>query len=115
MTPLPPTISLLIQIRKESPWNYSSFARFHASPDREGVLQEALKEVIVPSRQEDGCLSIHAFRSTSDPRLFFIHSRWKDEAAFEYHARLPHTMCFLERATQLIDHALDTMRTTLIA
>jgi len=90
------------------------FARFHASPGQESALQEALKEVVVPSREEAGCLSIHAFRSTSDPRVFFIHSRWKDEAAFEYHARLSHTVRFLERATQLIDHALDTTRTTLI-
>jgi quinol monooxygenase YgiN len=82
------------------------FARFHASPSREGALREALKEVVIPSREGAGCLSIHAFRSTSDPRLFFIHSRWKDEVAFEYHASLPHTVRFLEQATQLIDHAL---------
>lgn len=91
------------------------FARFHASLGRESALQEALMEVVVPSREEAGCLSIHAFRSTSDPRLFFIHSRWKDEAAFEYHARLSHTVRFIEQATQLIDHALDTTRTKLIA
>jgi quinol monooxygenase YgiN len=46
---------------------------------------------------------------------FFIHSRWKDGAAFEYHASLPHTVRFLKRARQLIDHELDTTRTTLIA
>lgn len=91
------------------------FARFHASPGQESALQEALKEVVVPSREEDGCLSIHAFRSNSDPCLFFIHSRWKDEAAFDYHNSLPHTLRFLERAKQLIDHALDLTRTTLIA
>jgi quinol monooxygenase YgiN len=91
------------------------FARFHASPSQENALQEALKEVVVPSREEAGCLSIQAFRSTSDPRLFFIHSRWKDGAAFEYHASLPHTVRFLKRARQLIDHELDTTRTTLIA
>jgi quinol monooxygenase YgiN len=91
------------------------FARFHASPDQQSALEEALKEVVVPSREEAGCLSIHAFRSTSDTRLFFIHSRWKDEAAFDYHNSLPHTLRFLERATRLIDHALDLTRTTLIA
>ena len=91
------------------------FARFHASPGRESALQEALKEVVVPSREEAGCVRIHAFRSNTDPRLFFIHSRWKDEAAFDYHCSLSHTVRFLERAKQLIDHALDLTRTTLIA
>jgi quinol monooxygenase YgiN len=102
-------------IRKGEAVELFFFARFHASPGRESALQEALKEVVVPSREEAGCLSIHAFRSNSDPRLFFIHSRWKHEAAFDYHGSLPHTLRFLERATQLIDHPLDLTRTTLIA
>jgi quinol monooxygenase YgiN len=46
-----------------------------------------------------------------DPRLFYIHSRWKDEAAFDLHAELPHTVRFLARARPLIDHALDVTRT----
>jgi len=37
--------------------------------------------VVAPSRAEPGCLDIHAFRSTRDARLFYIHSRWKDEAS----------------------------------
>jgi quinol monooxygenase YgiN len=102
-------------VGKGEPMEMFFFARFHANPGQEGALQEALKEVVPPSREEAGCISIHAFRSNSDPRLFFIHSRWKDEVAFDYHGSLPHTVRFLERATQLIDHALDLTRTTLIA
>jgi quinol monooxygenase YgiN len=49
-----------------------------------------------------------------DPRLFYIHSRWTDEAAFENHAGLPHTVRFLERVEPLIDHPLDVTRTELI-
>jgi quinol monooxygenase YgiN len=45
-----------------------------------------------------------------DPLLFYIHSRWKDEAAFERHAGLPHTLRFVERVAPLIDHALDVTR-----
>jgi quinol monooxygenase YgiN len=86
------------------------FARFHARPGQEGAVAEALLDVVAPSREEPGCLSIHAFRSTRDPQLFYIHSRWKDEAAFEDHAGLPHTMRFLERVERLIDHPLDVTR-----
>ena len=86
------------------------FARFHARPGREGAVAEALFDVLAPSREEPGCLSIHAFRSTRDPRLFYIHSRWKDEAAFEHHAALPHTLRFVERVEPLIDHPLDVTR-----
>jgi quinol monooxygenase YgiN len=86
------------------------FARFHARPGNEGAVAGVLRDVLGPSREEPGCLNIHAFRSTRDPRLFYIHSRWKDEAAFENHAELPHTVRFLERVEPLIDHALDVTR-----
>jgi len=86
------------------------FARFHAHPGNEGAVAEVLLHVLAPSREEPGCLSIHAFRSTRDPRLFYIHSRWKDEAAFEHHAGLPHTLRFVERLEPLIDHPLDVTR-----
>ena len=86
------------------------FARFHARPRTEGAVAEVLRDILVPSREEPGCLSIHAFRSIRDPQLFYIHSRWNDEAAFEDHAGLPHTVRFLERVEPLIDHPLDVTR-----
>lgn len=86
------------------------FARFHARPGHEGAVAQALLDVVAPSREEPGCLSIHAFRSTRDPRLFFVHSRWRDEAAFENHAGLPHTVRFVGLVEPLIDHPLDVAR-----
>jgi len=51
------------------------FGRFHARPGHESAVEEALRDVVTPSREEVGCLSIQAFRSAGDPRLFYIHSR----------------------------------------
>ncbi len=87
------------------------FARFHARPGQEAAVAEALLEVAAPSREEPGCLSLQDFQSIRDPQLFFVHSRWKDEAAFENHARLPHTVRFLQRVEPVIDHPLDVART----
>ena len=87
------------------------FARFHARPGNENALAEALRDVVAPTREEPGCLGIDAFRSTGDRRLFYIHSRWKDEAAFDTHAGLPHTVRFIAHVTPLIDHPLDVART----
>ena len=86
------------------------FARFHARPGQEHAVADAVRAVVVPTREEPGCLAIGAFRSTRDPRLYYIHSRWKDEAAFERHAGLPHTVTFLERVTALVDHVVDVTR-----
>jgi len=86
------------------------FARFHARPGNESAVEKAVRDVGGASSQEPGCVSIGIFRSTRDRRLFFIHSRWRDEAAFEIHAGLPHTVRFLERIAPLIDHPLDITR-----
>lgn len=91
------------------------FARFHAREGQEDAVAQALHEVVVPSREEAGCLSINAFRSTRDPGLFYIHSRWTDEAAFDLHAELPHTVRFIQQVEPLIDHPLDVTRAELMA
>lgn len=90
------------------------FARFHAKPEHERELERELTAVVSLSRTEEGCISIHAFQSTTDARLFHIHSRWKDEAAFELHATLPHTVRFVGAVQALIDHELEVTRARVI-
>lgn len=90
------------------------FARFHARAGAQAAAEETLRDVLGPSRDESGCLAINLFRSPTDPRLFYIHSRWTNEAAFDLHASLPHTERFTARIAPLIDHELEVKRTTLI-
>ena len=89
--------------------------RFHVKEGSEAQAGAALREVVPATRAESGCLVIHALRSKSDPRLFFIHSRWQDETAFEGHAHQPHTIEFVEKMEKLIDHPWDTTRAEVIA
>ena len=91
------------------------FARFRAREGKEEGLEAVLREQLAFVRTERGCLSIDSFRSTRDPRLFYVFSRWLDEAAFDIHAGLPHTLRFLERVEPLIDHPLDVTRATVLA
>ncbi len=87
------------------------FARFHAREGQQGAVEAAIREEIPQAQAEPGCLAINAFRSTRDPRLFFIHSRWTNETAFDTHTEMPHTVHFISRVEPLIDHALDVNRT----
>lgn len=80
------------------------FARLHARPGMQDKVHEALFEVQGPTRLEPGCLSYGAFRSVRDPGEFYIHTRWKNMAAFERHAELPHTVRFVESVEPLLDH-----------
>lgn len=86
------------------------FARFHPREREERAVATILREQVGLVRAEPGCLEIDAFRSTRDPQLFYIHSRWQDEAAFDVHAELFQTTTFLKRVQPLIDHPLDVTR-----
>jgi quinol monooxygenase YgiN len=100
--------------REPTPWRNRMdlfiFARFHARDGQQDAVATALRDVVTPTRLEPGCRSIEAFGSTRDPRLFYIHSRWVDEAAFDTHAERHHTVRFVARVQTLIDHPLDVTR-----
>ena len=90
------------------------FARFRARPGNENTVEAALREVLPPTRAEAGCLTLNTFRSTHDPQLFYLHSKWVDEAAFDHHAGLPHTVKFIATVEPLIDHEFDLTRAKLM-
>ena len=92
-----------------------TFVRLHAREGEESGVEQALREVMGPSREEQGCLHFHLFRSMRGRRLFYIHSRWTDETAFDKHAELPHTVRFLKRVDALLDQPRDVARTKMIA
>jgi quinol monooxygenase YgiN len=88
----------------------ATFICFHARDGEEANVAAAIRAVVPPSRAEPGCVAIDGFASTRDPRLFYIHSRWADEAAFDLHATFPHTVSFIARVTTLIDHPFEATR-----
>ncbi len=90
------------------------FARFHAREGQEGAVAAELRDAVARVSKEPGCLGIEVYRSTRDPRLFWLHSRWVDEAAFDKHAARPETNQFVDRVQRLIDHPFDVTRTHLL-
>ena len=88
---------------------------FRARPGNEAAVEAAIRRVIPQSAREATCLGIRAYRSTRDSALFFIHSRWTDEAAFEVHSALPHTVEFLTTVAPLLTHKVEVARLTQIA
>ena len=62
-----------------------------------------------------GCLAMDAFRSMDDERLFYIHSQWQDETAFQRHTQFPHALGFMTEVTVLTDRPIESSRTRLLA
>ena len=87
------------------------FARFHAKEGEENAASSLLREEVRAAQGDLGCITHEAYRSTRDPSLFFIHSRWVDEAAFEEHLKMRHTIRFAEHIEPLLDHELQVTRT----
>ena len=82
------------------------FAWLRARPGCEAAVLQAIQGVQEPTRRETGCLAYHAFRSVRDSNEFYIHSRWRDQAAFDLHAKLPHTERFVATVEPLLEHPL---------
>ena len=87
------------------------FVRFEPRPENAAEFREELLRVVAASRAETGCVAMHVFESLREPLVFAIHSEWVDEAAFELHAQLPHTVQFLAAAAKLLTHPVDGLRT----
>jgi quinol monooxygenase YgiN len=86
------------------------FARFHVQDGCEVEATATLLDQARRVRGETGCLGIDIFASVRDPRLFYLHSRWIDEAAFDTHAEIRDTLHFVTRMERLIDHPFDVTR-----
>ena len=86
------------------------FVRFDPSADKAAEFREELLRVVEPTRAEAGCHSIRIFESLQEPIAFTIHSEWADEAAFEMHASLPHTVRFIAAAERLLAAPIRGLR-----
>ena len=90
------------------------FSRYRVRPGHDATVEAALRELMPQARREPGCLDICAFRSMRDPRLFYVHARWRDETAFELHLKQPYTLAYAERVEPLLEGGFDVTRTTVL-
>ncbi len=88
-----------------------TFVRFEPLPGKEQQLRDELLLVLEPTRVEPGCVRIHLYEATRDPLVFYIHSEWADETAFDAHAKLPHMARFLGLVGGLVTHPVKGIRT----
>ena len=88
-----------------------TFVRFEPIAGKEQQLREELKSLLEPTRAEPGCIRIHLYEALRDPLVFYIHSEWVDEAAFDAHPELPHMTRFLSLVKELVTHPVKGLRT----
>jgi quinol monooxygenase YgiN len=72
-------------------------ATIDAKPEHVATVENALREMLVPTRAEPGCLQYELNRDLDQPTRLMMIERWSDEAALERHTATPH-MARLRRA-----------------
>ena len=84
----------------------SIIAVLKARPGKTESLRDALKALLLPTRQEPGNLDYTLFQLRDEPETFYVRESWRDEAALEEHIALPHFQAFIGQMESLLAEPL---------
>jgi quinol monooxygenase YgiN len=76
---------------------------------REDDFIDAVRTVVLESRNEPGCLAYACSRDVLEPSQFVFVEQWEDGAAIRAHGAAPHVLAFMAA----IDGALSDQTTLL--
>lgn len=82
-------------------------AIFTAKAGKEDALEEALSELVTPSRKDDGCISYDLHRDANDRSVFIFYEQWESKELLEQHLAKPHLTAFGEKAGELLSGPAD--------
>ena len=80
-------------------------AQAFAGSENVASVRTVLKNMLVPTRAEKGCVTYDLHEVLGDPHQFAFFEIWASEAALEAHTRTPHYQD-LERAQSLLTEPL---------
>jgi quinol monooxygenase YgiN len=87
-------------------------AQYRVRAGDEARVEQALKEMVAPTRAEPGNLDYQVFRDPADPSLFVLFERYADEPAFEAHRASQHFGTWL--SGQVLPSLEDRIRLDLV-
>lgn len=76
-------------------------ATFEARPGKEAELCAALTGLLVPTRQEAGCLNYDCHQAADNPAKFIFHENWTSKAHLDAHLQSAHIQALLPRVDEL--------------
>jgi quinol monooxygenase YgiN len=80
-------------------------ARINTLAGQEDAVAAALKELVAPSRAEEGCILYDACRMVEDRTQLLVLEEWASEEALEAHMKTPHFRGFLAKIGEALDGA----------
>jgi quinol monooxygenase YgiN len=88
---------------------------FRAKPGKAADLERELRNRVPISRTQAGTLDYRLYRSTTNPDVFFLFSRFISEKSFDIHLYQPYSLSMLAELEKLLADAprVDTYETVL--
>jgi len=71
-------------------------ARIAVKEGKENEFIEIASKLVAATRAEEGNLFYSLYQSTEDPLIFIVYEEYKDDAAFDTHAKSAHFAAFAE-------------------
>jgi quinol monooxygenase YgiN len=63
-------------------------------------IKSMLEAMVLPSRQEEGCLKYNIYQIESDPKRFIVIESWENEDALEWHKNSHYEVHVDEKLTE---------------
>lgn len=73
------------------------------------ALHEAIAEVVVPTRKEEGCIQYAPHRCVTDDHRFLFFEEWTSQAHLDAHLASAHLAAFRERVGGLLAGAPEVL------
>jgi quinol monooxygenase YgiN len=67
------------------------------------TVKAELLQLIVPTRQENGCLEYRLHQDNNEPRVFIFYENWENMDCLERHIASPHYKNYIAAVDGLID------------
>jgi quinol monooxygenase YgiN len=77
-------------------------AHIKAKPGMESQVRQELLSLVVPSRNDAGCLNYDLHQALDNPALFLFHENWVSEAHLEQYLQKPDVKAALARLEQMV-------------
>ena len=78
------------------------FASFFPKPGQEDAVEQLLRGMTTPTRQEPGCQTYDLYRSAQAPVSFHLFERYRDQAALDAHRNTEHYKAYRARIPELL-------------
>jgi quinol monooxygenase YgiN len=78
-------------------------AKWKAKSGYEEQLYEEFRNLVEPTRAEEGCINYDLHRSVEDPGTFMFYENWESRPLWEQHMESPHLQEFLGKREELVE------------